>query len=59
MTTKAQRRATAKYQAANTKLFSIRLNLNTDDDIIKRLGQVENKQGYIKGLIRADIKAGE
>lgn len=59
MVTKAQQRATARYQAANTKLFSIRLNLNTDSDIIKRLNQVENKQGYIKGLIRADIKAGE
>ncbi len=59
MTTKAQLKATAKYQATNTRLFSIRLNLNTDDDIIKRLSQVENKQGYIKGLIRADIKAGE
>lgn len=59
MVTKAQQRATAKYQAANTKLFSIRLNLNTDSDIIKRLKEVENKQGYIKNLIRADIKAGE
>lgn len=58
-TTKAQLKATAKYQRANTKAYVIRLNLNTDFDIIQRLEQVDNKQGYIKELIRADIKAGE
>lgn len=59
MATKAQAAATKKYQAANTRLMSIRLNLNTDTDIIEKLEQVENKQGYIKSLIRADIKASE
>ena len=54
-TTKAQLKATAKYQRANTKAYVIRLNLNTDFDIIQRLEQVENKQGYIKQLIRTDI----
>ena len=58
-TTKAQLKATAKYQRANTKAYVIRLNLNTDFDIIQRLEQVDNKQGYIKELIRTDIKAGE
>lgn len=42
---------------SNTKMFMIRLNLNTDSDVIKRLDEVESKQGYIKKLIRADIKA--
>ena len=54
-TTKAQLKATAKYQKANTKSYVIRLNLNTDTDIIEKLEQVESKQGYIKQLIRADI----
>jgi len=54
MTTKAQLKATAKYQAANTKAYLIRLNLNTDADIIQKLEQVDNKQGYIKNLIRKD-----
>lgn len=55
MTTEAQARATAKYQKNNTRMFAIRLNLNTDADIINRLEEVKSKQGYIKQLIRADI----
>ena len=58
MTTKAQAQASKKYQEKNTRLMTIRLNLNTDMDIIERLNQVESKQGYIKKLIREDIKNG-
>lgn len=54
-TTEAQARATAKYQKSNTKLYTIRLNLNTDADVIEKLGKVDSKQGYIKALIRKDI----
>lgn len=54
-TTEAQAKACKKYQQANTKLMSMRLNLTTDLDIIQRLDEVESKQGYIKALIRADI----
>jgi hypothetical protein len=32
------------------------LNRNTDSDIIDFLDQCENKQGYIKRLIRKDMK---
>lgn len=56
-TTEAQLKATAKYQAANTKAYVIRLNLNTDADIIAKLEQVDNKQGYIKSLIRSDLNS--
>ena len=28
---------------------------STEADILKKLSSVENKAGYIKGLIRADI----
>ena len=59
MTTEAQLRATAKYDAANTKKIVIKLNLKTDADILKRLDDVGNKQGYIKQLIRADIQKTE
>ena len=55
--TTAQLKATAKYQAANTKAYVIRLNLNTDADIIQKLEQVDNKQGYIKNLIRSDLNS--
>ena len=57
MTTKAQTEAVKRYQERNTRLMSIRLNLNTDADIIRRLEQVESKQGYIKELIRKDMAA--
>lgn len=33
----------------------LKLNRNTDADILARLESVENKQGYVKSLIRADI----
>lgn len=53
--TEAQKRASAKYDAANTIRISLKLNLTTDADIIRRLEQSCNKQGYIKELIRKDI----
>lgn len=52
----AYRRAVEKYDAQNTVQFKMKLNLNTDADIIQRLNEVGNKQGYIKSLIRADIR---
>ena len=57
-TTEAQARATKKYQKNNTRMFTIRLNLNTDADIIRRLEEVDSKQGYIKELIRKDMQGG-
>lgn len=51
----AIRRAVAKYDATHTKQIKLKLNLKTDADIIKKLEEVENKQGYIKSLIRKDI----
>ena len=39
----------------NTILINLRLNKNTDKDIINKLESVGNKQGYIKDLIRSDI----
>lgn len=55
MATEAQKRASAKYDAANTVQVRLKLNLTTDADIIQRLYEVESKQGYIKRLIRDDI----
>ena len=59
MATKAQIRAVAKYDAANTRNYHFKLNLKTDQDIIERLGQVPSMQGYIKDLIRDDIRSGQ
>ena len=54
---KAQLRAQAKYDKDNTVQVKLKLNKKTDDDIIKRLAAADNMQGYIKELIRADIRA--
>ena len=57
-TSEAKLRAIRKYDAANTKQFNLKLNLNTDADILRRLSEVSTRpggvQGYIKSLIRAD-----
>ena len=44
-----------KYNAEHTKQFKMSLNLRTDADIIEHLKKQDNKQGYIKDLIRNDI----
>lgn len=56
MATEAQIKAQAKYDAANTKQVHLKLNRNTDWDIIDKLNSVPNMQGYIKRLIRADLE---
>ena len=55
-TSAAQMRANAKYDAKSTMQIKMKLNLTTDADIIEKLSSVDNKQGYIKSLIRADIE---
>lgn len=56
MASKAQAKASAKYDKANTKGVYLKLNVRTDADILKQLKRVGNVQGYIKDLIRCDIK---
>lgn len=53
--TKAQIAASAKYDKNNTKKISLKLNLITDADILEKLKEEKNMQGYIKKLIRNDI----
>ncbi|MBO4793604.1 MAG: hypothetical protein J5556_03440 [Deltaproteobacteria bacterium] len=53
---KPHTRAVAKYDALNTKQYHLKLNLRTDRDIIARLEQKPSVQGYIKALIREDIR---
>ena len=56
MSSEAHRRAVAKYDAAKTRQVKLKLNLETDADILQRLNEVPNKQTYIKALIRADME---
>ena len=46
----------SRYNKLNTTTLCIRLNRKTDTDIIERLKAVQSKQGYVKRLIRQDIK---
>ena len=52
----AKTKATMKYKKKNIKQMKLDLNRNTDSDIINFLETCENKQGYIKALIREDMK---
>lgn len=56
MQTESEKKSRAKYDAANTVQFKMKLNKKTDADILAKLEQSGNKQGYIKALIRADIE---
>lgn len=59
MTSDAAKRAQKKYDEANRdkfKIMSLKLNRETDADILERLAEVDNMQGYIKELIRSDIR---
>ena len=56
MATKAQIKASAKYDKENTKGIYLKLNRTTDADIIEYLKGVDNVQGLIKKLIREKIQ---
>lgn len=57
--TKSQAKYTA-YKTAwdreNTRQYKLKLNKNTDADLIAWLDSIENRQNYIKELIRADME---
>ena len=49
-------KAQEKYDAAHTKQVKLKLNTRTDADILDALQRCGNVQGYIKALIREDIR---
>lgn len=55
--TEQQKRAQIKYDKANTRKITFKFNLKTDADILERLDSVDNRQGYIKEIIRNDMEA--
>lgn len=59
MSTKAEIEAINRFNKEKTKCIQVRLNKNTDADILAKLEQVPSKMGYIKELIRKDIKENE
>lgn len=56
MVTEAQIKAQKKYDAENTRQVNLKLNRRIDEDVLEKLDSVPSKQGYIKRLIRADLK---
>lgn len=56
---KATTRASAHYHKQRGVQVHLWLHDINDADILKRLNEVGNKQGYIKSLIRDDIAEGE
>lgn len=54
-TPKSQLEAIKRYNYKNIVQISLALNRKTDADILAWLDQKENKQGYIKQLIRNDL----
>lgn len=60
MVSDAKRKTNMEYDRKNTKLIGMKLNRNTDKDILAFLEKQENIQGYLKRIIREDMtKAGE
>ena len=56
MISEAKRAAKARYDEKTAVYVSMKLNKNTDDDIIKALENAENKQALLKAAIREYIK---
>jgi hypothetical protein len=59
MATEAALRAQKKYDQANKDKYKnvfIKVNRETESDIVEKLESVDNIQGYVKGLIRSDIQ---
>lgn len=59
----AMKRAQARYQAKRQKAgaeplktYSLKCHIENDADVISALDEQENKNGYIKELIRMDIE---
>lgn len=57
MISEAKKAADARYKAANIKQIKFVLNKNTETDLIDHLESIDNVQGYIKALIRADMRS--
>lgn len=56
MVSEAKKAAKARYDAKTAKYISLKLNVNTDADLIDLLQRQENVQGFIKDLIRKELK---
>lgn len=58
MSKESQYKASKKYDAKMVVPLYVKLNRKTDADIIGKLEEVPNKQGYVKQAIRKEIERG-
>lgn len=56
MVTEAKKRANSKYDKVHTQSVILKLNKQTDADVLAMLDSKDNRQGYIKELIRNDMR---
>lgn len=54
-TSDSQRKATAKYKKENMKQVKFEINKATEPELLAWIEAQENKQGYIRSLILADM----
>lgn len=47
-----------KYGAKSIRRFRLDLNRNTDEEMISYLERIDNVQGYLKKIIKADMQKG-
>lgn len=52
----AQSKASVKYDKKNTKSISLKLNKNTDADILEKFEECDNVSQYLKQLVRQDME---
>lgn len=55
ITSESQIKAQAKYDRQNTVRFSLKLDIQTDKDVIQWIRKQKSMQGAIKQLIRNEI----
>ena len=55
MSTEAEKRAKLKYDKANVVQFNIKLNKNTNADLIELIYKQENKQRFFKKLLEREL----
>ncbi len=58
-TSESQKKAQARYDKSHRedyKFISLKINRQTEPEIVKKLEEVDNVNGYVKGLISEDIK---
>ncbi len=49
--------AQRKYDSAHCRFYHLKLNINTDADVIAKLDSVPSKQDYLRQLVRKDLAA--